>query len=130
MPRDRKAIDESTRNSYFNNVFLLTRLDIPWPECGFDARPGWLPIIEVTLERLITAGWDKKLDQVKQKFCQLRIYISQCERDQNGFENELGLIIRQGVEACDKVCEVCGNERERKGCGMGWALCNACGKDE
>jgi hypothetical protein len=38
-------------------------------------RKGWIPILDRLAEDLIALGWDRTLDQVKQKFGGLRFYI-------------------------------------------------------
>jgi hypothetical protein len=38
-------------------------------------RNGWIPILDRLAEDLIALGWDRTLDQVKQKFGGLRFYI-------------------------------------------------------
>lgn len=98
---------------------------------------GWLPVVRKCFEAMIAAGWNRELEQIKQKFCQLRIYISQPTEivqdgkfvlDENGkiTLTELGKLIYLAVNECDKLCEVCGCEREKKGVRSGWALCNEC----
>lgn len=162
---------------------VLERLGIDNPRCGFGIAMGWMPTVERALEKMIAAGWDKDLHQVKQKFCGLRIYIGA-----GTFENvdnpvkrffrrpvialaqnqeiwpkhrkdglgrilykifstihialwdlsrsrllrehktsEIARIIEEAEAECDRLCENCGNEREKKGHGTGMALCNTCG---
>lgn len=97
----------------------LAALGIEWPRCGFWVDEGWRKIVDDALKELIAAGWNKKLDQVKQKFCGLRIYI-------NDFNPVLRPIIDRAEELSFKTCEGCGAEREKKGVKMGRAYCNAC----
>lgn len=54
---------------------IMDRFGIDPPRCGFSIGAGWIPTVERAFEKMIAAGWDGKLNQVKQKFCQLRIYI-------------------------------------------------------
>lgn len=54
---------------------VMDRFGIGRPRCGFSIGEGWIPPVERAFEKMIAAGWDGKLSQVKQKFCQLRIYI-------------------------------------------------------
>lgn len=35
---------------------------------------GWIPLLEDLLGELVALGWDRRLDQVKQKFGGLRFY--------------------------------------------------------
>jgi hypothetical protein len=164
------------RREYFERCHaeserILRRFDIPNPRCGFSVGLGWMPMVERALEKMVAAGWNKELAQVKQKFCQLRIYI-----DFGGYDdvdnpvkrffrevvhriaglackinhklgmklyelrdssllgkwklNAVGKAVQEAEAECDRICEVCGKEREKKGPRGGWALCNACGQEE
>ena len=98
---------------------LLSRLGIAYPTWGFYIGDGWLPIVENALERMIVAGWDRNLAQVKQKFGGLRIYI--------GYTNEaITRIIREAESACDKACEHCGALHGLEVPLSGLALCKEC----
>ena len=103
---------------------LLARLDIKPPQCGFSIGDGWFPIVEVALEKMVAAGWDHDLQQVKQKFCGLRIYIG----DTNQRIDE---IISWAEALCWRACEHCGKPHgiDFRGFG-GWgeALCEECRK--
>lgn len=100
---------------------LLKRLKIPGPALLTEVGPGWLPVVEQAFEKMIDAGWNKELFQVKQKFRQLRIYI--------GTTNpEIDKAIAEAEKICDTLCEQCGGEREDKGYGWGRAVCDECKK--
>ena len=125
-----EAMSDELTNDPVSEV--LSRHGIAPPRCGFYVGPGWLPIVDRALGRLVEAGWDRGLEQVKQKFCQLRIYLS-CSlgyvEDGKWYPNDLGKIVNEAADECDRVCEVCGGERESKGGGWGLAACNACKRD-
>lgn len=62
--------------------------------------PGWIPMLEQIFIKLIEAGWDRKVTQIKEKFGELRFYFS---------PNIEGL--RKIVEDLDistKICYYCG----------------------
>jgi len=102
---------------------ILKTLEIDEPDCSFYVGLGWMPVVEDALKKMIAVGWDRDLHQVKQKFAGLCIYI--------GHNNdEIRNIIAEAKLQCYSLCEVCGKTRERKGIRTGWALCNACEKDE
>lgn len=119
---------------------VMDRFGIEKPRCGFGIGLGWIPPTERAFEKMIAAGWDKELHQVKQKFCGLRIYIGKGATEPTGEKNEhgydvmrptaIGLAIQEAEAECVNLCEVCGNEREKKGIRSGWALCNSCEKDD
>lgn len=105
-------------------IVALERLGIDAPPSGFDIGPGWLPIVEYALEEMVAAGWDKRLGQVKQKFCRLCIYL-------DGATNEgIESIIAEAEVEADATCERCGKEREGRGSATGMALCSRCKEDE
>lgn len=101
---------------------ILARFGIKKPRCGFDIGLGWMSVIESAFEKMIAAGWDKELRQVKQKFGGLRIYINSLKLT----DTELNRIITQAEVECSKICEICGKEREIKGMASGMAACNMC----
>ena len=113
--------------------------NIPRPTCYSGVGPGWLPVVSEMFQKMIAAGWDRQLEQIKEKFCQLRVYTSQSQYEmKDGLWvkegefiklNKLGEIIDEAVGKCDELCEDCGKERELKGCRSGAAWCNACLKD-
>lgn len=55
--------------------WLLQKYKIRKPKCGFYINKEWEPIVEELIQELIKAGWDKRLDQAKNKFGALRFYI-------------------------------------------------------
>lgn len=98
----------------------LDKYGIDTPPCGSSVGVGWIPIVDECLGRLIAAGWDKQLAQIKQKFLGLRIYL-------DGPHNEtFAAIVREAEDECEVTCELCGAPRERTGSGVGRATCNRC----
>ena len=63
-------------------------------ECG----DGWLPLIQELIEKLIAAGWNKEICQIKEKFAGLRFYT-------NGQTDECWDLIREYEEKSYNVCE-------------------------
>ncbi len=109
---------------------ILKKFDILEPRCGFSTGPGWVRPIEKCFEKMIAAGWNKDLAQVKQKFCQLRIYIGDRlppETDPEMRET-LGKIMDEAVIACSVLCESCGGARDPEQ-NWGPAYCEGCKKD-
>lgn len=113
----RRAIDYDAHHA--NVERACESRGIAWPQCGFDIGPGWLPIVERALDEMIAAGWDRDLQQVKQKFCGLRIYI--------GESNEAIVAAIHKAEAeCAKSCEHCGKPHGLEIPKLGSALCEEC----
>lgn len=103
---------------YTPRIELLEELDITYPPCGFHVGHGWLPIVRRALTRLIAAGWDRRLAQVKQKFLGLRIYLESTTPE---FEQ----IIAEASREAWQTCETCGGSYPHS-LGVGRAECSAC----
>lgn len=81
---------------------LLDKYEIKYPRCGFDLPSGWVKLVDELIPKLITAGWDKDLHQVKEKFGGLRFYIGE------GSE-EVNRLINEAEDSSFKICIVCGS---------------------
>jgi hypothetical protein len=124
MPRNREQLDNYWAETRKMIDEMLNRHGIGKVPCGVSIGPGWLPAVDEALGKLVEAGWDKQLGQVKQKFAQLRIYLD------GKHEEKFNAIILEAEDRCDKLCEACGKERQKKGMRAGWALCDECGTEE
>lgn len=69
----------------------------------FSCDDGWLDLIQELIEKLIDAGWNKEVTQVKEKFGGLRFYI-------NEGTDEIFDIIEEYCQKSYKICEICGEE--------------------
>lgn len=126
MPKEGFDREDYTKRCHAAGDELLTRLGVAQPRCGFSCGLGWLPIVERALKECLEVGWDGKLAQVKQKFCQLRIYVDFFPKDE--VYQKMGEILSKAEADCDVICEICGKERTKKGVSVGWALCDDCGE--
>lgn len=99
-------------------VRLKLKYHITQP-CEISIGVGWIPVVEAALDKIYALGRPVHLRCVKQKFCQLRIYVNVVDV---GFD----AIIESAKHACDNFCEACGKEREYKGFRLGLAICEAC----
>lgn len=107
---------------------LLLELDIKFPRCGFEIGEGWFTTVAHALRQLVAAGWDRELEQVKQKFCGLRIYLGDSyAHDENRPEFEA--IIRHAEYQCAQICEFCGEPHFLTIPRSGMALCKECEKE-
>ncbi len=91
---------------------------------GFDGYvgEGWVNVIlEPLAQDLVALGWDRKLDQVKEKFGTLRFYIG-------AGSEEIHDRIRQAEKQSCVTCEECGAPGETNGRGWLVTLCTACRK--
>lgn len=85
-------------------------------ECG----DGWLEMIKNLIDELISEGWDKKINQIKEKFGGLRFYTG-------GLTDKGWAIIRKYEELSHHTCEICGKQDETVSTrGGGWirTLCD------
>lgn len=90
-------------------------------------RKGWIPILDRLAEDLIALGWNRTLDQVKQKLGCLRFYIGPVSRDV--IDRVMRRIAWAEAESL-RTCEECGGPgRSTQPGGEGeWVetLCSRC----
>ncbi len=86
----------------------------PITQAGFFVySEGWYEITKNLIEELLALGWDKRINQAKEKFGGLRFYIETFP--EGGVE-----VICKYEDLSYKICEKCGKEGVlRKG---GWLL--------
>lgn len=92
-------------------------------QCG-SVGEGWHNLIIEAVEKMIAAGWDGKITQIKEKFGTLRFYIGQTSKEVND-------IALEAEKKSSVTCETCGvsNETVKKSAGSGrWfkTLCVPC----
>lgn len=92
---------------------LLAKYEIPNPPCFSDLPDGWVGIVDELISDLIELGWNKDLQQVKEKFGGLRFYIGGGEYDDDVWQAIQDRTEEASVEST-YTCEVCGEEGERK----------------
>ncbi len=63
---------------------------------------GWIEMLDELFSKLIEAGWDRKVTQIKEKFGELRFYF---------YPNVPGLdiIVKTFEDKSSKLCYYCGN---------------------
>lgn len=100
-------------------IALLKKYDVPTTPCHSQIGRGWIPIVEEMMLKLIDAGWDRKLDQVKEKFGLLRVYLA--------VHNEKWeAIVTEAEKKSSAVCYHCGNAGTMRQGGWWITLCDAC----
>ena len=67
----------------------------------FDVNEGWYQMISELIDCLLKLGWDKRVNQVKEKFGGLRFYIE--NSPEGGHE-----LIRKYESMAYSICEKCG----------------------
>lgn len=87
------------------------------------APEGWHPILKEAFEKLFALGWDGSIDQIKEKFGTLRLYI--------GNETyEMPPVIMEAEEKSCRTCQDCGAQGAKIHPGWSWFLtqCHDCNK--
>jgi hypothetical protein len=85
--------------------------------CGSSCGKGWLQIIIDADKKLNKINPDYAIDQIKEKFGLLRIYISGI-----GYDNA-GEILEEAEERSGKICELCGKDAELKSTNSWYQTC-------
>lgn len=109
---------------------LCNEIGQEYPACGFDIGDGWFPIVENALKKIATIDVKWKLVQVKQKFCQLRIYIHFLDYETDDLDvnkkfEEIRRLANEAERLCDVACENCG-AKVNGGSAWGCKFCSRC----
>lgn len=91
---------------------LLDKYEIAPTPCLSDLPEGWVGIVDELISDLIELGWDRDLQQVKEKFGGLRFSIGANDYNDEVWE-AMSFRIRQAEAESIKTCEVCGEAGER-----------------
>jgi hypothetical protein len=75
---------------------------------GWDVGPGWEKIVEKALQEIEEIDPTFRIDQIKEKFGGLRIYVT----SPMGLQNEIQKVIRRAESAADETCSLCSVEYE------------------
>jgi hypothetical protein len=87
---------------------LLEKLEAKYPEnfsdC-FDFSPpeGWNDLVEKLVDRVIALDPEIKIQQVKEKFAELRFYVGEATDD-------VHFLIETAEDASTRTCQRCGKE--------------------
>ncbi len=93
--------------------YLLDKYGITCAQDNYYAGPGWTLLVEDLIRKLIAAGWDRQLCQVKEKFGGLRFYIVRTS-------DELDRLVEDAENDSFFTCEECGNPGETRATSGGW----------
>lgn len=105
MTLHEEALVESDHNGDF-----LKRHMLKDPYCGCDVGPGWIPLLDDLVTKLVSLGWDKDLHQVKEKFGGLRFYVGETTETMEE-------AISQAEEKSWGVCSECGKSGQQRDVG-------------
>lgn len=87
-------------------------LELAYPAAGFFIPVGWEKLVTACLVKMACIrGW--KLDQVKEKFGTLRIYITPDEKMSADDKWELSFYISEAVRKCEYTCKCCGEQLKK-----------------
>ena len=103
------------------NGYYIDREPITHNMCECDE--GWLELIKNCIDECISAGWDKQICQIKEKFGGLRFYI-------NSGNDEVFNIIEKYQKLSYETCEMCGSTENVELRNGSWirTLCDDCCK--
>lgn len=90
-----------------------------------DVGPGWKPLLERLHGDVSAFVPDYQVEQVKEKFGALRIYLRYPD-DVNFPAENVHELLRAAEEESQRVCENCGQPGETQGPGWLKTLCPAC----
>jgi len=77
----------------------------------FAVKEGWYDMLKELIDRLLILGWNKRINQVKEKFGGLRFYVSNEDMPEGGWD----LIQKYEIKS-RTICEYCGDYGDlRKG---------------
>lgn len=96
---------------------VLCKYDVKYPYCGASVGPGWVPLVDRLIARLIDFGWDRDCHQIKEKFGGLRFYIG-------AGSEELWSAIDDAEKESVRTCEECGAPGVRRSRGWIKTLCD------
>jgi len=92
------------------------------PRCYGGIGDGWVQIVDDLIKRLIKAGWDRQLGQVKEKHGGLRVYLD------GEASVEFGVLVAKAEARAWKTCEICGNPGKLRGTDWVSTKCVNCWK--
>ena len=100
-------------------IDLYTKLQQKYPknfENCFDFSPpdGWNDLVERLTDMVIAIDPNIQIEQVKEKFCGLRYYVTTESTDAK-------FLIETAEDASERTCQVCG--KDGKIVGDRWAVC-------
>lgn len=81
---------------------LLAKYGIKNPRGGAECGAGWLPIIESLIVDLIAMGWDKNVQQIKEKFGELRFYVGEASAEMQERISDAAALSAVTCETCGK----------------------------
>lgn len=94
--------------------------------CGAYCGDGWIPLIDELIFNLISLGWNKNLDQIKEKFGTMRFntgdYDEMTDEQIQAVENA----INEAEKKSSGICECCGEPGKLIKKGWLQTLCSDC----
>ncbi|MCK9597110.1 hypothetical protein M0R19_08055 [Candidatus Pacearchaeota archaeon] len=92
-------------------------------KCEYECGDGWISIIEEAIEKLEKADPEIVIEQVKEKFGELRIYIESVNEETREI---IRSIINEAEIKANKTCECCGKPGKLRQSGWWKTLCDDC----
>lgn len=84
---------------------------------NYSVGPGWIPLVETAIKEINMVDPNIKIDQIKEKFGILTIYLDQ-------YNNQIINIIHKYETMSGYVCECCGKPGQLRKTGWIKTLCD------
>lgn len=79
-----------------------------YPDLVYECHNGWIDLIDSTLDKIYSIDSHYLVEQVKEKFGQLRIEGSSSYEYGSAQESRIHHIIEDAEERSARICELCG----------------------
>ena len=100
--------------------------DLPYSPGNGSVGLGWLPLLDKLAKELVDLGWNRTLDQVKEKFGGLRFYIGINLDITSDVDSKIHECIYAAEQESYTTCEDCGAPGSPRKSSWIRTLCDAC----
>lgn len=79
-----------------------------YPDYVYECHDGWNDLIDDTLDKIFSIDEHFTVEQIKEKFGQLRLYGTSSYEHGSAQESRIFHIIQDAEERSGRTCEICG----------------------
>jgi hypothetical protein len=98
-------------------------------EIAGNVGPGWAPILDDLFVKLFHIGWDGNIQQIKEKFGDLRLYLG-CNLTNSVAIDIFDDLVEAAEARSSRFCERCGEPGRHRGSGWILTLCASCAVED